>query len=730
VATRQADGIDGFSPGGVLVSLGAELPTTLPAAILVATAALLNVAAGAILVRHLRQAPFASWSDLVLGGYAGAILLDAFLLFTLGGVSLFVQLALGAVLAVTIVGGLHARPLVSEALRLGRPRPARWLLIGLVWCGPLLLALASPVVPFADVLPNHVAPAEHLRVFGGFESLATYPSPLYGPSRLFLGYTALMGALSTLTGLPAALAVAASVGPLVVVSAVSARRLASAAFGRAAGFWALLAFPLSFTFVRLSDARDSVAALPLAALALATLAASSEERRVDPRPPGRPDWLLAAALTAATLVHPLVGALTSGSVVLLVLADPGRLAARAIPALAATAIAVLPQVAVMLGYAPAPAWGVVAFAAAALAAILLARIVDRGSWSRISSRMWSRISSRMWSRASSRISSRQATTGLLLAGALSVAVVAAVEPGVLAQAGQWLNPAFPLLFGAADLAIVGLFPTARSGRRLLVAPLAVGVASLLVVALIPGSSLVADSLRYEVPKAVGYWLPWVCVPAAAALVAAVVSWRGPAIVRYALVGGFLAIVLLPLGPPAPDTLQASHSVADDLAYDLRTAELGYWQGYPDPRLVVDAAGRELLDFLRVEVSSGRLGADAQVLHVARSYEPWANVPIAVFTGVEETVVSEDATPTIFTAGGRVHPLASLSAELHDGFSYVVLEPTGLPPDVRPAIISAGYRPVFANSEAEVFEASAPPVGRGWSGGGATSSTQDRRVVDI
>src|SRR5664279_584913 len=56
-----------------------------------------------------------------------------------------------------------------------------------------------------------------------------------------------------------------------------------------------------------------------------------------------------------------------------------------------------------------------------------------------------------------------------------------------------------------------------------------------------------------------------------------------------------------------------------------------WQGYPGSRLVMDAAGRDLLGFLRDEISSGQLDAEARVLHIARSYQPWASLPIAVFT---------------------------------------------------------------------------------------------------
>jgi hypothetical protein len=170
-------------------------------------------------------------------------------------------------------------------------------------------------------------------------------------------------------------------------------------------------------------------------------------------------------------------------------------------------------------------------------------------------------------------------------------------------------------------------------------------------------------------------------------------------------GTILTVVLIPFGPAQPDSAQASHPVADSLAQDLHTAEQGYWQGYPDVRLVVDATGSDVLDFLRSEIVAGRIAAETQLLHVAASYQESASLPIGVFTGIEETMVSADATTTIFTAGGRIHPLKDLPSELGVGFAYVVLEPTGLPAGVRAAILAAGYRPVFVNSTAEVFTAS-------------------------
>jgi hypothetical protein len=127
------------------------------------------------------------------------------------------------------------------AARVGEP------LLLVVCTVALLVGLATPVVPAADVLPNHVAPAEHLRVFGSIETLATYPSPIYGPSRLSRGDEALMGTLAALTGLPAALAVAASTPWLVGTTVLGARRLAVEAFGRGAAFSAVVSMRLSST---------------------------------------------------------------------------------------------------------------------------------------------------------------------------------------------------------------------------------------------------------------------------------------------------------------------------------------------------------------------------------------------------------------------------------------------------------------------------------------------------
>ncbi len=691
VAARAADSTVGFSPAATLGALAAQLPVTGPAALALSGAMALELAAGAILMRALRRTPFPSWSDALLEGYVGAVVLDVLLLFGLGGEGLFWGPLLAGILGAVVLAGTRLRPIVRRRPAFGRPRLGRWPLVALVWCGPLVLTLASPVVPFSDVLPNHVAPVEHLAVFGSFATLATSPSPIYGASRVFQGYVGLLGSLATLTGLPATLAVAAFAVPLTLVSALAARRLAAVLFGPRAAYWALLVFPLSFTFVRLTDARDSVTALPLAACALVLLVRPAI--RASPARVARgADLPLAAALAATVLVHPLVGAFTAATVLLVSLTDPGRYMRRVVPALAGALVACLPQAAVMAGFAPVPAVGLVAFGAALTTTALLARLAQQLTLDgfvlrvpKVARRTWPLAASALWWppcwRSSIGRSCRRRSGGC-------------------ASGSRSSSPARSSGCSACSA-------RSRVAALVLAASLCVGLGALVLVALVPGSSLDVQSLRYEVPKAVGYWLPWACVPVTAGALAAVWRWRGPLPARLAIIGMFLAVALLPIGGAVPNTEQASHPVADTLAYDLHTAQRGYWQGYPDPRLVLDAPGRALVAFLRGEEAAGRLSASDRVLHVAQSHQEWASVPIGVFTGALETLVCADASPSIFTLGGRLLPLADLSSELARGYRYVVLEPAGLPSATRAAIVDSGYRSVFANPRAEVFAAAGP-----------------------
>ena len=150
------------------------------------------------MARAVRGRPFERLDEALLQGFVFAVVKDVLLLGVLGGAGLFLQPILAAVDAALILAGLFLlRPFAAPAvLRLEIGWSPLGLLLLVAWAAPLLLQLASPVVPFLDVLPNHVAPAEHLRTFGTLSHLTDTQSPIYGPSRIFLGYTALLGSIT------------------------------------------------------------------------------------------------------------------------------------------------------------------------------------------------------------------------------------------------------------------------------------------------------------------------------------------------------------------------------------------------------------------------------------------------------------------------------------------------------------------------------------------------------
>jgi hypothetical protein len=274
----------------------------------------------------------------------------------LAGVGVFRWPFLVVFLALPLVLVRRARPLLAAMPE--RPggdgdRPLNgWLLVGLLWLPPLIFALASPVVPYVDVPPNHVAPVEHLRTFGALASISTTPDAYYGPSRILLGYQALLGVLDVTTGALAATAVAQFVVPLAGLVALSAWCLARAIGGARAGLWALLLVPISVTYFRLDDSRAGVLVFPLVALALWLAIeplGTSQLRRV---------LVLGSAIGSAMLVHPLIGLYAAGFLAVGAVLRPSWHAGHVWPALAVGATLAIPQVAATAGLA-IPAWTVI-----------------------------------------------------------------------------------------------------------------------------------------------------------------------------------------------------------------------------------------------------------------------------------------------------------------------------------------------------------------------------------
>lgn len=686
----------GFTWGGTLDGALSQLALTGSAAVLVALASAANVLTGAIVLRFLGTRAFRSLSDLILAGFAAAVVLDAAALFLLGSLGLFgwpelLLLHLAAVVAYAVTR--ESRPLMASRPRLRPRRPAAWwLLVVAIWAGPVIIQLASPAAPFLDVLPNHVAPVEHVRVFGSFATLTTSPSPIYGPSRLMLGYVGLLGDLTTISNLEAILAVAAFAFPLSLLMAVSMRQLTSRLFGASAGFWVLLTFPLTFTFMRLADTRGTVAAFPLAAYALAAIA-----RELNSGPPrdgtsaaaaGRaaPDLPLAAALGAAVLVHPLVGIVTATAAVGMLLLEPRRLGSRLIPALGAAAIVAVPQALTMLGM-EAPSWiGFLCIAAAVSIAYGLAWFLSAVH-------------------LAIPFTAPRNMQLAVLAGAIGICLVVARQH-ISPPGDPWSEiwNFFPrlLLLTTIGLAL-GLTRVSR-GWVVLGCGIAAGAAAWAASSLVGFDTLTQQAIHYEVPKTIEYWLPVMLALGAAGGIAAVLRQRGLGVLAPIALSAFLFVAVYPYPGPLISNIQiGEHRGSESLGLAVREAEMGYWVGYPDSRLIVDLAEQEVVDRLRAEVGAGLLGPSTRVLHLDKSFQQWSSVPIGVFTGAIETSISLDPELSIHTEGGRLLGFDRLPAELASDYGYVVLEPDPLlPPGLPDAITAAGYHQIWSNPRATIF----------------------------
>ncbi len=692
----------GFSWDGAVNGVLSQIGVTGPAAVLMAIACCVNVLAGAMLLRILGTAAFGSLTELILAGAAAAVLLDAALLFLLGSFGLFgwpELVAVHAAIAAIWAAG-NRWPLLARRATLHARRPAAWwLLVVAVWSYPVIVQLASPAAPFMDVLPNHVAPVEHVRTFGSFETLTTSPSPIYGPSRLMLGYVALMSNLTVITNLQAILAVAAFALPLTVLTAISIRYLAGQLFGGGAAFWILLMFPLTFTFMRLPDTRGTVAAFPFAAYALGRIAGELRARWHHPPQASQaalapqPDLPLAAALGASILLHPIIGLVAAAASVGLLILDPRRLGPILTPALLTAGILALPQ-AITMGAISAPSWTGVGFMAAAIMmSYFLAWLFAPG-------------------RVALPFSIPREVQAVLIAWAIVLALFVAFE--TIASPVSPEDPAtvmvvnFPHMLTLTVLGLV-LWMVLRTveltrGWLVLGAGIAAGAGAWAASGLVGNADLTQQAIHYEVPKTIEYWLPVMLALGAAAAIAAIMRYRDLGFVRYVLLAGIVFLTLYPFPEPLTSNDQiGEHRGAEAVGLALREAQTGYWAFYPDSRRIVDASEQEVIDQLMSEVAAGRLGPTSRVLHIASSFQQWVSVPIGVFTGIDETSVSSHPELSIHTEGGRLLGLSSLGSELASGYDYVVLEPSPtLPSDLDSQITTAGYHKVWSNSMATIY----------------------------
>ena len=664
----------GANVPAALLGAVSQLPLTGVAAVAVLAATAANVAMGAAVLRMTVDRPFDSFGSLILGGLAAAVLVDTGMLMLLGGVGLFIWPIIVA-LHLAVLGLAWRRYRSLPAL----PPPAwpgidglAYLLPALVWGAAIVLQLASPVVPFMDVLFNHVAPVEHVRIFGSFETLTTSPSPNFGPSRTLLGYVAMQSTIAVATGLPAALSIAAFALPLTIVFVLAVHRLADALFGRGAAYWALITVPLTFAFLRIPDARATALVFPLVAWSLTLLVA----------PPGgtrrQRQLLVMATLAAGLYVHPFIAGLMVLTMSFMVLLKPMRYAPVAGPAVVGALLLAGPQAAATLGIA-APTWmGLVAVPLAGAGLWVADRYVD-----------------------------------LLVAVGRAVLVLAGVGLLLLAQdVARYATEAvrdvafqFPLLtIGALAGAVI--FGGRGVGWRIIAVGLGVAVLVMVGTRLLPAEGALVLSLQGEAqPKALAYWAPFLLALAAAAACHGAVASRRRFGLGHVAVALYVYAAVLPLRL-SPSTVNLDnyeeHRMAESASIALRHAQQGYWVGYQDSRAIVIASQQQLLDLLEADRAAGLIGSNTHLLHAAESFRPWVGTPIAVFTGIYESTASHDPERSIHTEGGRLHDLSEFATLLQGDYGYVLLEGDALVAELSGEVADAGYTSILVNERGELF----------------------------
>jgi hypothetical protein len=719
----------GFDAAKALEGVLGQLAVTVPAAILVLGATALELATGVVLARSLRRTPFDSIADAGLAAMVAAVLKDTLLLGTLGAFGLFIAPILIVMdVAIVLIGlgvpaiAARTRPLTKfegwrDALARVPSIPLAALVV-IVWAGPVVLQLASPVVPFIDVLPNYVGPVEHLRTFGWFSPLSATQSPIIGPSRTVLGYDGLMGSIATTTDLPGALAIAGFILPQTLLVAAGAHRLARAlgAGQGSLGLWALLAFALSQSFARLADARGTVVVVPLVCLGLAVAAEclnrdERAEREERDRARAAPDpWhvgrgaIIGLALGAATLVHPVIGFFAIVTVAISALVRPRALAADAFVATLTAGLIALPQLGVMLGLSiPTLVLGI-GLPTAIAVSLVAGRAIAESEGARATLERLAGIV-------------RWIALAALLAGIAAAFAVAALNADRLPKA---LGEGLDLILESSGILLVvtliGIAAGSRGARSpLVIVGALVGVAAVIVANVLPSNiGFLGDALRFEVPKTVHYWLSSVAaVGAAAALAHVWATDRVPFVARAIGAAVFVAVAALPLrfdiedGRIRQGQIDAyhlgEHRFSETFAIDLHFAAIGFWQGFPDSRNVVNAPRRAILDAVRAEIDGGRLKHDTGVLHLAKSFQQWVSTPLGVFDGVTETFVSLDPEVSHQTVGGRLFGFERLGEFLDSGaYPYVVVEPNGLDASALDQVIAAGYTSIFSNDQGQVF----------------------------
>ena len=194
-------------------------------------------------------------------------------------------------------------------------------------------------------------------------------------------------------------------------------------------------------------------------------------------------------------------------------------------------------------------------------------------------------------------------------------------------------------------------------------------------------------------KLTDYWSPYFLIfPAGFLFALAYERWSAPLTVIV-----LLTILIYPwrqaTDPVDYDSLE--HAVSEQWAFNLHTAATGYWIGDNDHHWKFDRNGWRLIDVLNQEIAAGRITPATHILHLTNTISSWSMVQFAIMTGINDDPIEYEHDPNNQWEGGsRVRGLDQLGVAMNSRPSYILIQ------DRPPAWLGdppPGYDLIYLNS---------------------------------
>ncbi len=580
------------------------------------------------------------------------------------------------------------------ALRFPSATPGRTLaLLAVVLLGVsyLPLQLASPVVPFMDVL-SYPSSVQRILTFHRYLPFDNDPYGCWGPYAqtpyLELFYAALaMGSGTQL----AVLAESAAMMPMAALLIFAAYRLGKTFFDDTAGGFAALLLFLTCLFRRAQGMRGTAVAFAIIALGLALF--------LDPRIRRVAFFAGSAMLGIGVGSHAIIGGLgllVAGFGLVLPLAEGDSRRVRAgVIALSGAALIALPEL--LIGLSRAVPVTILAMSMLAgialigLATLMLDPLPQNHHLSETAARAPD--------------FALRLVNGLLIGGFLLALVRHLATPYPLARE---VFDNLPIL---ATLCLAGLLATLA--LMVLEHPLRLRYAGLAALPLVIATvgDLLDPALRSLAHNAASgmmtsdvhiklfdYWCPFFLIFPAGLL--CTIGWQR--VSRPLTLLAVMALLLYPFGWSANDVYYDSleHSVTELWAFNLDTAAHGYWQGHIDTRWTFSRSEMGLIDTLNREIAHGRITVRTHVLHLADTIYYWRLQQFAILTGIDDDIIEYQHDPNNQWEGGsRVRGLDQLPAAFQARPPYILIQD---PPPRWFVEPPPGYDRIWSNGPVRLY----------------------------